>query len=182
MLSEKWRIFAFRNGALAEWSGAGLQNLSQWFDSATHLTNASEHASGAFAFPKSAHEALHVTWRRRLPLAARLTFLGLRGRLCTSSYHLAKTGMDPALARCEPFSVFLLLPEPSICPACPLRHLPPPGVSRFRQISYYLSNLVCAPVRGTSGEAGNGGQRGPVAAAHQGTARPVGPWMEYRRP
>ena len=25
------------NGALAEWLGAGLQNLSQWFDSATHL-------------------------------------------------------------------------------------------------------------------------------------------------
>ena len=24
-------------GALAEWLGAGLQNLSQWFDSATHL-------------------------------------------------------------------------------------------------------------------------------------------------
>ena len=31
------RIFALRNGALAEWLGAGLQNLSQWFDSATHL-------------------------------------------------------------------------------------------------------------------------------------------------
>lgn len=26
-----------KKGALAEWSGAGLQNLSQWFDSATHL-------------------------------------------------------------------------------------------------------------------------------------------------
>ena len=30
-------IFAIPNGALAEWLGAGLQNLSQWFDSATHL-------------------------------------------------------------------------------------------------------------------------------------------------
>ena len=26
-----------QTGALAEWLGAGLQNLSQWFDSATHL-------------------------------------------------------------------------------------------------------------------------------------------------
>ncbi len=26
------------DGALAEWLGAGLQNLSQWFDSATHLS------------------------------------------------------------------------------------------------------------------------------------------------
>lgn len=31
-------IFAIRKGALAEWLGAGLQNLSQWFDSATHLS------------------------------------------------------------------------------------------------------------------------------------------------
>ena len=27
-----------QTGALAEWLGAGLQNLSQWFDSATHLS------------------------------------------------------------------------------------------------------------------------------------------------
>ncbi len=33
----KKSIFALPNGALAEWLGAGLQNLSQWFDSATHL-------------------------------------------------------------------------------------------------------------------------------------------------
>ena len=36
---ENNRIFALPKGALAEWLGAGLQNLSQWFDSATHLRN-----------------------------------------------------------------------------------------------------------------------------------------------
>ena len=37
-ISRKRVIFALPNdGALAEWLGAGLQNLSQWFDSATHL-------------------------------------------------------------------------------------------------------------------------------------------------
>ena len=41
-------IFAVRNGALAEWLGAGLQNLSQWFDSATHLTNAPGASPEAF--------------------------------------------------------------------------------------------------------------------------------------
>lgn len=39
-------IFVFPNGALAERLGAGLQNLSQWFDSATHLRNALQIAEG----------------------------------------------------------------------------------------------------------------------------------------
>ena len=39
-------IFVLPNGALAERLGAGLQNLSQWFDSATHLRNALQIAEG----------------------------------------------------------------------------------------------------------------------------------------
>ena len=42
------------DGALAEWLGAGLQNLSQWFDSATHLKNASDVCPGHFyVFPRN---------------------------------------------------------------------------------------------------------------------------------
>ena len=48
--SNKKLKFAVRNGALAEWLGAGLQNLSQWFDSATHLQMPLQTAAGAFAF------------------------------------------------------------------------------------------------------------------------------------
>lgn len=167
-------------------------------------------------------------WRRRLPLAARLTFLGVRGysgeaasavagkvltnkqitilpvRISGQAKHLINSA-----SRCYPpprtwprrahrhttsreqawilplsgvsrFRCFCYYLNPPYVLHGPLRHLPLPGVSRFRQISYYLSNLACVPVCGTSGEAGDGGQRGPVPAALQGTARPVGPWMEYR--
>ena len=37
-IKRKTTIFVILYGALAEWSGTGLQNLLQWFDSATHLT------------------------------------------------------------------------------------------------------------------------------------------------
>ena len=37
------------NGALAEWLGAGLQNLSQWFDSATHLIKVPQRKFGALS-------------------------------------------------------------------------------------------------------------------------------------
>ena len=36
-IKRKTTIFVILYGALAEWSGTGLQNLLQWFDSATHL-------------------------------------------------------------------------------------------------------------------------------------------------
>ena len=187
--------------------------------------NASTDSCRGICFPKSSHiGALHVTWRRRLPLAARLTFLGLRHRRAVRAVADKQITILPvrisgqakplinSIPRCYPpppltwsrrahhhttsreqawilplpgmsrFRCFCYYLNPPYVLHGPLRHLPPPGVSRFRQISYYLSNLVCAPVRGTSGEAGDGGQRGPVAAAHQGKARPVGPWMEYRRP
>lgn len=180
---------------------------------------------------KNYHSSRHVTWQRRLPLAARLTFLGVRdcsgseaasaaaGKVLTNKQitilpvrisgqakHLINSASRcyppprtwprraprhttsreqawilplPGVSRFRCFCYYLNLPYVL---HGPLRHPPLPGVSHFRQISYYLSNLVCVPVCGTSGEAGDGGQRGPVAAANQSTARPVGPWMEYRRP
>ena len=159
--------------------------------------NASTDSCRGICFPKSSHiGALHVTWRRRLPLAARLTFLGLRHRRAVRAVADKQITILPVRisGQVKPLinSIPRCYPPPPLTWSRRAHHhttsreqawiLPLPGMSRFRQISYYLSNLVCAPVRGTSGEAGDGGQRGPVAAAHQGKARPVGPWMEYRRP
>ena len=75
------------NGALAEWLGAGLQNLSQWFDSATHLPKSpdsclpglllSEYAIYGIVFAEKAHAPEHKNVLLQMKKILLLAVVGL---------------------------------------------------------------------------------------------------------